>query len=211
MARRRRNRKKENISILAILVCIFLAYNAFEWYDENMESFWNFIFSIAFISALVFVLFKLFKRWRKRKVIAGMPEKVGDIKTLLDKFATDIPKFSKHSEVHYQVDFGRYLKEHLPGSDIVYEEARDGVRPDIVIDKKIAIEIKALKNPNTDGNRKYNSAHIDSIFKKIHTYKVYSAVIIIIFNADYVKNKNWRDYEKMKEAVQEENVVLFEK
>ena len=140
-----------------------------------------------------------------------MPEKVKDVKVLLDEFVTDIPKFSKHSEVSYQVDFGRYLKERLPDDVVVYEEAKDGARPDIVINKTIAIEIKALKNPDTKENKEYNRAHVDSIFKKIHAYDVYDEVIIVIFNADYVRDRNWKDYEKMKEVVQQANVTLFEK
>ena len=140
-----------------------------------------------------------------------MPERVKAIQALLDTFVTDIPKFSKHSEVHYQVDFGRYLKEHLSDSTVVYEEVKDGVRPDIVVDKVTAIEIKALKDPAAKGGREYNRMHIDSIFKKIHMYSVYDTVIIIIFNTHFVRNNNWKDYEKMKEAVRGENIILFEK
>ena len=173
--------------------------------------FWGTVASVILCLVVLFVLYKWLKARKKRKVLANMPEKMKDIKTLLDKFAIDIPKFSKHSEVHYQVDFGRYLKEHLPDSVVVYEEAKDGARPDIVINKTIAIEIKAFKNPNTKENREYNRMHVDSIFKKIHTYKVYDTVIIIIFNTNYVKDKNWKGYEQMKEAVQQENVILFEK
>ena len=140
-----------------------------------------------------------------------------DIKPLLDAFTTDVPNLSGHSEAAYQAELGRYLKEKLPNSTITYEEKKDGARPDITIDKNIAIEVKALKNPNTEQNRKYNSLHVDSIFKKIHTYDSWNQLIIVIFNSEYVSNRNWRDYEKMKEVVQmkevvkKQNTVLFEK
>ena len=202
---------KEFLGTLVILVCVGIIYKTYAWYQENTILFWGIISLIVLFAVTLFVLYRLLKIQKERKMMADMPEKVREIKTLLDTFVTDIPKFSRHSEVSYQVDFGRYLKERLSGDTVVYEEVKDGVRPDIVVNKTIAIEIKALKKPNTKENREYNRLHVDSIFKKVHTYDVYEKVVIIIFNADYVKDKKWKDYEKMKEVVQQEGVVLFEK
>ena len=215
MARRRnRGRKLSVREILSIVIALFILaalYNAYKWYQENTELFWGAVAVTILGLAALFVLYRWFTSRRKRKVLADMPEKVKDIKKLLDDFVTDIPKFSKHSETSYQIDFGRYLKDRLPGDSVVYEETRDSVRPDIVINKTMAIEIKALKNPDTKENKTYNGQHIDSIFKKIHTYKVYDQVVIIIFNSEYGRDRGWRDYEKMKEAVKQQGVTLFEK
>lgn len=209
--RRREPTIREIIGGLFVLLCVGGLYSIYTWYQENTILFWGIIALAVVISVLSFCYIKGWEVWKRRRAVANMPEKVKSIKMLLDTFATDIPKFSKHSESLYQTDFGRYLKEHLLDSVVVYEETKGGARPDIVIDKTIAIEIKALQNPNTQKNREYNRKHVDSIFKKIHTYKVYDTVIVIIFNIDYIKDKNWKDYEKMKEAVQQENVILFEK
>ncbi len=150
---------------------------------------------------------------RMREVTESVPGKVKEIKEILNTFVVDIPKFSNHSEVIYQVDFGRYLKEKLPNDIVVYEETKGDVRPDIVINKTIAIEIKALRPPDNKYNLGYNRKHVKSIYEKIFTYrKQYDEVIFIIFNARYVNKRNWSDYEKMKKTVQQEkDVVLFEK
>ena len=202
---------KELAFILLTLGLIGLGYNVWIWYEENKELVWSVIISFIVLAVIVFVIYKVYKNKKEKRILDSMPNQVGTIKELLDAFSADIPRFSKHAETTYQVDFGRYLKEKLENHHVVYEETKDGVRPDIIIDQNIAIEIKALKEPNTQSNKEYNSQHIDSIFKKIHTYKVYNQVIIIIFNSGYVKDTGWKDYEKMKEAVQQQDVILFEK
>ena len=215
MARRRYRRRKmstKEILLGIIALALFaLFYNAWMWYKENTGLFWFLVILLIVLAILSFVAYRVYKTKKEKKVLNKMPDQVRTIKELLDEFTADIPRFSKHAETSYQVDFGRYLKEKLQNNHVVYEETKDGVRPDIIIDQSIAIEIKALKQPNTQENRAYNGQHIDSIFKKIHTYKVYKQVIIIIFNSGYVKDTDWKDYEKMKEAVQQEDVILFEK
>lgn len=214
MARKKikmRKKTKDFLTGIVGLLGIAVLYNAWVWYQENTELFYSIVVLLAVLILLSFVGYKMYTAQKKRRVVNSMPEQVKNIRSLLDAFTTDIPRFSRHSETSYQVDFGRYLKEKLQNHHVTYEETRDGVRPDIIIDKNIAIEIKALKQPNTREHKEYNSQHIDSIFKKIHTYKVYNQVIIIIFNSEYVKDSGWKDYEKMKEAVQGEDVVLFEK
>ena len=221
---------------MLISAVIEIGNNIYMWFQQNIV--W--IGLTAVVLTWLFLWLKKKKREKHdreydrkysqitRQVPEGMPErvrkvtkniltrKVKEIVEILNTFVVDIPKFSNHLEIIYQVDFGRCLKERLPNDTVVYEETEGGkgsVRPDIVINKTIAIEIKALKRPNTIYNRIYNRNHVKSVFKKIVTYrKQYDEVIFIIFNANYVNKRNWNVYKNMKEAVQQKKgVVLFEK
>ena len=216
MVRRRRSRKGGIGSFILTLIIISFIYSGYLSYKENSTEFWINLFGVVISIIIVVVIYKVIKGSIrgiiKAKRLSGLPERVRDIKELLDLFTTDIPKFSKHAEVSYQIDFGRFLKDRLTNDKVSYEVQKEGIRPDIVINDNIAIEIKALKEPNTESNRNYNKSHIESLYKKKDTYiRRFDTVIIIIFNSDLVKDRNWKDYDEMKEILSTSQVILFEK
>ena len=124
-------------------------------------------------------------------------------KNLIESFEVDIPKETKQKEHAYQICLGQFLKSNLPQHSVKYEVEIDGSRPDIVIDgNKIAIEVKAMRNTKNKRNREYNDEHIGTIHEKRDNYTDnFGDVVFVIFNSDFVKNKNWKRYERVKKAM----------
>ena len=212
MARRRRRNKGINpLELIAGILILGVIVNVWRWYTENTETFWAWVVGILGASLIAVLSIWVIRKGIQKKKQNALPEKVREIKELLDVFSTDIPKYAKHTEIIYQIDFGRYLKEHMTSDEVIYEVEKEGTRPDIVINGTTAIEVKALKEPKNERNKRYNREHIDSIFKKIHTYKIYEKVIIVIFNSRYMEETDTMTYIQMKRAIAEEGVTLFEK
>ncbi len=124
-------------------------------------------------------------------------------KNLIESFEVDIPKETKQKEHAYQISLGQFLKSNLPQHSVKYEVEIDGSRPDIVIDgNQLAIEVKAMRNTKSKRNRKYNDEHIGTIHEKRDNYTDnFGDVVFVIFNSDFVKNKNWKRYERVKKAM----------
>ena len=122
---------------------------------------------------------------------------------LIESFEVDIPKETKQKEHAYQISLGQFLKSNLPQHSVKYEVEIDGSRPDIVIDgNQLAIEVKAMRNTKSKRNRKYNDEHIGTIHEKRDNYTDnFGDVVFVIFNSDFVKNKNWKRYERVKKAM----------
>ena len=211
MRRRRRsiynllNQKGVAFGFIFLFYFIFVVFK--NWHENDPISLY---LLVAFIGFIVFIHFKG-KKDRATEARAALPGQVREISDLLDKFVVDLPT-GKHSERDYQITFGTYLKEKMKGVSLEYESKKNHVRPDIVINGNLAIEIKALKNPNSRFNKKYNKDHIESVFKKIFTYtKEYEQVVFVIFNVDLIRGRKFNDYIKMREAIEKGGAHLFEK
>ena len=209
---RRSRRQSEPVSIftlIAILILIGVSISVYNWAMENK----GLLFILIILGLVVwFVLRPKYQQYMDERRLSRAKDVVSELDYYLDKFLVDIPKGSRHSESLYQTDLGRYLKEKLTNRRVEYEIERNGKRPDIVIDGTTAIEVKSMKNPDSDRNRKYNSQHVESIYKKLILYKKeFSKVIFIIFNSDLVRDRNWHAYQEMKDTVKEQGVTLIEK
>ena len=213
MARRRSYRRSRKTSDYEKGFKKFLFFCLFCLIIYLLVEHTEFLLSLVVIALVFwFILRPLYKKYMDEQKLRNAKGIVAELGYYLDEFLVDIPEGSRHSESLYQTDLGRYLKEKLSERKVKYEVERNGKRPDIVIDETIAIEVKSMKNPNSESNRKYNSQHVDSIYKKLILYrKEFSELIFIIFNSDFVRDRNWHAYEEMKDTVKEQGVTLIEK
>ena len=210
----RRSKDEKRLFFLLIVLAIALIYSIItkvvEFFQNNLGIIIFFIVILAIVAITFFIFKSKFKKKKITKELSDLPEKIKEVKDLLDSFNTDIPKYSKHTETVYQVDFGRYLKDNLPKDKVEYEPRKGTTRVDILINSNLAIEIKALKTGYNRYNMSYNKQHIDSIFSKIFMYKEeYPELIVILFNAKSVEN--WKEYKQMKKVAKQQGVYIFEK